>query len=97
MRAVITLEDDGPAIGMTLYLEDGYTESSNAHQTANMIVKFLDEQASIKSKGETGWVEGPEADWIKGDVVAVPEYDSTNRRVAALADIAHKSIIEIAR
>ena len=97
MRAVITLDDQDGQVGMTLFLEGGYTEGSEAHKTANMIVKFLDEQASLTNNGEATWVEGAEADWIKSDVVAVPEYNDTQRRVAALGDIATKSMIEIAK
>lgn len=73
MRAVITLDDKDGEVAMTLFLEGGFQVGSNAHQTANLIVKHLDELASIQSKGDVKWVDGDAAAWIQGDVVAVPE------------------------
>jgi hypothetical protein len=87
MRAVITLDDQEGEVGMTLFLEGGFQKDSPAHQTASMIVNHLDKMASAREPGEVKWVDGEAAAWISDEIVAIPEADDTQKRVAALADV----------
>lgn len=87
MRAVITLDDVEGEVGMTLFLEGGFQVDSNAHQTANLIVKHLDELASIRSKGDVKWVEGADAAWIADSVVAVPQVGEPALRLDSAAGV----------
>lgn len=71
-KAVITLSDEEGGVGMTVFLEDGFTPTSAAHCAANMLVKHMETMSEKFSAGETKWVEGDDAAWIQGDVVALP-------------------------
>lgn len=71
-KAVITLSDEEGGVGMTVFLEDGFTPTSEAHCATNMLVKHMETMSEKFSAGETKWVEGDEAGWIQGDVVALP-------------------------
>lgn len=73
MRAVITLDDQDGGVGMTLFLEDGFTPTSQAHKAANALVQHLESLSAIQSTGETKWVEGQDAQWIKDAVTAIPK------------------------
>lgn len=93
MRAVLTLDDQDGGVGMTLFLEDGFTPTSQAHQAANALVKHLESLSAIQSTGEVAWVQGEDAQWIKDPVVAVPEVGET--RQASLASIATKNAADL--
>jgi hypothetical protein len=73
MRAVITLDDQDGGVGMTLFLEDGFTPTSQAHKAANALVQHLESLSAIQSTGEPQWIAGEDAQWIKGAVTAIPE------------------------
>lgn len=51
-RAELFIEDADGSIHFRLRHEGGYRADSPAHKLANMVVKFLDEQASKKTEIE---------------------------------------------
>lgn len=57
-KAVITLKDTGGQIEMSLFLEGGFQKDSHAHQHANLVLKYLDSIAGMKTEGAVQWVEG---------------------------------------
>ena len=57
-KAVITLDDKDGQISMSLFLEGGYQASSNAHQQAGLILKYLDSLAGMKTEQAVQWVDG---------------------------------------
>lgn len=87
-RAVITLDDQDQngfaGVGMTLFLENGFTPGSAAHQAANALVQELERMAAVQSQGDLKTVTGPDAAWISSDVVAVPENLPSAERIAEL-------------
>jgi hypothetical protein len=81
---------------MAVFLEGGFTPDSAAHHAANMLVKHMEQQSESFSEGQTNWIEGPDADWIAGDVTALPsEQDDTQKRLANLANIARTPASEL--
>ncbi len=61
-KAILTLDDheDGQ-MSLTLFLEGGFQVDSNAHQGANLILKYLQELGSVQSAGEIRELTGEEA------------------------------------
>lgn len=57
-KAVITLKDTGGQIEMSLFLEGGFQKDSHAHQHANLVLKYLDSIAGMKTEGAVQWVDG---------------------------------------
>lgn len=82
MRAVITLDDQDnegkPGLGMTVFLENGWTPTSTAHQAANALIQHLESLSAIHEAGEVKWVEGSDAGWIKDPIVAIPDSQPTS-------------------
>jgi hypothetical protein len=72
-KAVITLDDTNGGVGMTLFLEDGFTPSSQAHKAANCLIQHLESLSIAQAESPVEWVEGDKAQWIKDEVIAVPE------------------------
>jgi len=57
-KAVITLDDVDGQISMSLFLEGGFNKDSHAHQHANLVLKYLDSIAGMKTTEAVQWVEG---------------------------------------
>jgi len=92
-KAVITFDDDqAGGVGMSLFLEGGFTQDSPAHNAAAMLVNYMRDQAGDPKDEQTRILTGNEATWIQGDVVAIPGEDNTQARVANLAHLAGKTL-----
>lgn len=61
-KAILTIDDtpDGD-MKLDLFLEGGFQVDSNAHQAANLLIKYLDESGDIVGRGEVRELTGDEA------------------------------------
>lgn len=55
MKFTLTLEDDGSGLKASCNFEGGFNKLSNAHQTGNIVLKYLD---ALLEKDEAKEVEG---------------------------------------
>jgi len=64
-KAILTIDDtpDGE-MKLTLFLEGGFQVDSNAHQAANLLIKYLDEHGDVTSRGEVIDLTGEEAEAV---------------------------------
>jgi len=61
-KAILTIDDtpDGE-MKLDLFLEGGFQVDSNAHQAANLLIKYLNDHGDVTSRSEVRELTGDEA------------------------------------
>ena len=64
-KAILIIEDNNDAEGvdikLDLFLEGGFQVESDAHQAANLLIKYLQDHGDVVSRGEVKELTGAEA------------------------------------
>jgi hypothetical protein len=66
-KAILTLDDVEGDMNLSLFLEGGFQVESNAHQAANLIIKYLSELGAVKEASEVKELTGAEAQAVIDD------------------------------